>query len=151
MKTKHIHIAYGLTALLLLFMSLFTGATFDIALHDTYVVIPNWHIFIVLSFLFGLYFIVAYLLYKNSRAMRKVLGLIHWSITVLGLITSALLVKNIINETPRRYYDYSVYDPENTYSNSTDLNYVLGIVLIITLIAQLLFVLNLVLALTKKE
>lgn len=151
MKAKHIHIAYGLTALVLMLLSFFTGSTFDIQIHDTYIVIANWHIFILLAFLFGLYFIIAFLLYKKSRPMNKVLGAIHWLISIVGLITCAFLANSIINDKPTRYFDYSIYESDNTYSHSLDLNYMFGVVILILLITQLLYFTNFVLALIKPK
>jgi heme/copper-type cytochrome/quinol oxidase subunit 1 len=129
---------------------LFTQSnSIDFHLHDTYFIVANTHIF---WFLGTIAFIIWTLyLVTNKILFSKTLTWIHIIIsilTILLLILSLYFRNATLNTTARRYYDFSNWDSLDNYTTFTK---VFGKVLLILILGQLLFFINLVMGLLKPK
>jgi cytochrome c oxidase subunit 1 len=116
----------------------------DLNVHDTYFVIANLHIAFVLLLLFLFLGFVYFIFQRMNRPLKRVPGFIHYFIstfTVLVFTLSPLLV----NHAPRRY---NPSDP--VYENLHVINLIITISAILFLIAQAVFLYNILRSIFKK-
>lgn len=135
---------FGAIALILfgIVIQLYVANTaLDLHLHDTYLIIPHFHMILFISFFFGTYASIYYVFPKVFRRyMNEALGLIHFIITFLGTIIIFIPVRcERFAVMPRRYYDYSALESFKAFSQ---LNYFISIVVLIVFLGQILFVWN---------
>lgn len=148
-------LSYGLTAITtLIFGFLYAGSdsALDISIHDTYFVISINHLLIVIACFFLFFTFCSWAQEHFNRKPNKILFLLHYLITIIGLLAIGMSLFSISTQTPQRYYqDYSAYDlfepqsfVESNYNN-------LFMILLTIGIAQLLFFINIVIALYKNR
>ena len=128
---------------------LFGPTTIDIQLHDTYFVIANAHVMILLA-LVSLIFSAVYAFYPavTGKALNAPMGYIHFGITLIGLCLIGWPVHyEGIAGMPRRYFDYSDWTTINRFAGSNIFQMWVSILLIC---AQLLFVINLIYSAVNK-
>jgi cytochrome c oxidase subunit 1 len=127
---------------------LFGPATIDIQLHDTYFVIANTHIMILLAVI-SLVFSAVYAFYPavTGRVLNAPMGYIHFWITLIGfcLIGWPSHYEGLAG-MPRRYLDYSNW---NTFDRFAGINVFRMKVSILLIGAQLLFIINLIYSAVK--
>lgn len=125
-------------------------ATLDIPVHDTYFVIN--HVAIVLS-LCAIYYILGGIYHLSifliKRRTIKSLNILHLLLSFLSLLIffSPLFLVGL-PRAPRRYY--SNLDT-SFIENITDLNFIVQISIYLFIIAQLIFITNIILTLLKKR
>jgi cytochrome c oxidase subunit 1 len=141
-----------LTALFFGLISFFKSSqnsTIDLHLHDTYFVIDHTHIFGFLAIVALLMWILYLLI--NKILYSKALSWAHIIITILTLVIFALalfLRNKILNPKPIRYYDYSNWNSSKMYSTQMKS---FAILILILLLAQITFVVNVVAGLFKRK
>lgn len=130
------------------FLVLNQNSVVDIHLHDTYFVIANTHILWLLSIIslliWTLYLLTIRILFS------KFLIWAHVIITILTLViffTTLLFGANLFNPTQIRYSDYSDWNSFKTYAKY---NQSLAIIIGMLLIGQFVFVINIIVGLTKR-
>ncbi len=143
---------YFLVGIIFILTSFSTSESLDIAVNDTYYVIAKRHIYIELGFAFIVFAGIIWTFKRINRSLNKTVLLIHFLITTVTMISFVGLVFLIIERSmPKRYTDYSVYDEFNSTSTDFDLNFWLMVVLIVGVLAQVLFVVNMVLSFFKRN
>jgi cytochrome c oxidase subunit 1 len=138
----------GLILVLTSFFILKQNNSVDIHLHDTYFVIAHTHVFWLLAML-ALFVWTLYLL-TNRILYSKALTWTHVIVTILTLLLFALTLffgDSFMNPTPRRYYDYSIW---NSFDNYTTFTKAIGITIFVLLLGQFIFVINLIAGLFKR-
>lgn len=121
----------------------------DLHFSDTYIIIPLTYIFwlsaIIALIVWGIYLLTNIILYS------KALSWIHISITILTLAIFVLSLysgKHIFNQTPKRYYDFSIWDSSGTYSRY---NIAFVIITGLFIIGQIVFIINFLTGLFKRK
>ena len=143
-------LTYAATALLILLTSLFTSGSLDIAMHDTYFVVAKIHIIIALGLLFMFFALVTWGIYYQSRRLSTVLNWLHYGLTILSLVVIVVLTNNLTSQTTT-YRDYSVYDEIENYESQMSMNEWLAIILVILILSQSLFLINIIRAFIVKR
>lgn len=125
-------------------------ATLDIPVHDTYFVIN--HVAIVLSLcaiyyiLGGIYHLSIFLIKRRTIKFLNILHLVFTSICLFFIYFPLFFLG--LPRTPKRYYsnaDTSIID------YVTDLNFIIQVSIYLFIIAQLIFITNIILTLLKKR
>lgn len=138
-------ILFSITGLLILLIGvLFFRSTFDLAIHDTYIVISQTHIAIALCALFFFFSLLYYIFKKLNRPLYRKLGLMHYFLTILPLVTTC-----IINSLPSRNRAYENMSEE--MENMGKFNIIISISVLLCLLGQLLFVANIIATLFRKK
>lgn len=149
------HLIFFILAILCFGFAVFpTQNALDIAVHDTYFVVNNNHIYL----LFGSYFLICsvayFLIDKFKRKKIKVLHGIHVLTSIFAFVIIIFSLLNVgIQGAPKPYYDYSVYGEFDKKSAEIiyDFNIILTIVIILFLIAQVIFLVNIIIGFTKRN
>lgn len=124
----------------------YPAAAIDIHLHDTYFIIANFYIGILMLFIVLLpYLCHAFLRITNKQ--NKLILITHIVLNSLLLIAMPLLMQ-LPQGSPRRYYDFSNWESVKQFEN---LNYYLAIIIISFIIIQILFVLYAMVRLAIKK
>ena len=137
-----------LAALIFVLISFFVSeenGTVDLHLHDTYFIIAHTHVFWLLAIL-SLFSWIIYAL-TEKILFSKVLTWTHVVITMLTLVLFALVLSFGDRFQPRRYYSYSIWDSFNDFDGYTK---TITITMIILLLGQITFVINLIGGLFKR-
>ena len=124
--------------------------TFDIQIHDTYFVIPYFYFLIVFAFIFGFLGGIYYLIQKLAKKrMNKILVFFHLVLTIISSlgILFPLSFTGYFNK-PQRYYGNSDLDFINGVN---DLNKIIVILSILFILAQLIFITNIIITLVKNK
>lgn len=121
----------------------------DIHLSDTYYIIALTQIF-WLSAIFTLIVWAIYLL-TNKLLYSRVLSRTHIFITILTLAAFIFFLyfgTHFFNQTPRRYYDLSIWNSSGSYGN-----YYIALAIIIGLFVtgQIAFIINILTGLFKRK
>jgi cytochrome c oxidase subunit 1 len=111
-------------------------STFDIQLHDTYIVIARIHLCLWLAIVFGAFG----LFYHYNRRMGRILGLIHFGMTVLGSLLFIWPYHGLAG-MPRRYMDYGGYISFNGFWGYEGVEFGL---LMLGALGQVVFLVNIV-------
>lgn len=130
-----IFISGGLTGIFL------GNSAIDIHLHDTYFVVAHFHLIMGVSAFFGMFAGIYHWFPKMfGRFMNRTLGYIHFFGTFIGayLIFWPMHYEGLAGYA-RRYYDYSAWQ---VFSEFSELNKFITVVVISTFFIQLLFVFN---------
>jgi cytochrome c oxidase subunit 1 len=141
--------AMGVMCLIISFIIL-GNSSMNIQIHDTYFIISNFSIVLFSSFLFGIFFSIYYLFPRIfKRDLNVYLSRFHFWITYIGvtLLFSVKYPVQIINE-PRRYIEYSGW---TSYQDFEYFNRYIVIAVMLVLVAQLLFIFNIIYSLFKES
>lgn len=140
---------FAMGALCFIISFAITGNTpIDIHLHDTYYIISYSSIVMLVSFFCGIFCIIYFLISKIFRRHLNIfLSRFHFWITFVGLnlLFSIRLTDHIISE-PRRYVEYSGWP---SYQHFEYFNRYVLFTVILIMVAQLLFIFNIIYALFK--
>jgi heme/copper-type cytochrome/quinol oxidase subunit 1 len=130
-------------------ISLFFSPYQDLYTQDnTYFVMWRSHIGISFLIVF-LFFAFFYFIFKRiNRPLNKVLGIVHYLLTLISLATFITLLQGYPIDGPRRYYRFDVPGQPEQITNPNSL---LTLCAIVFLTGQLLFLINLVLTLARKR
>ncbi|MBS1951311.1 MAG: cbb3-type cytochrome c oxidase subunit I [Bacteroidetes bacterium] len=117
------------------------NSSVDIQLHDTYFVVAHFHLVMGSASFFGMLAGVYHWFPKMfGRMMNEKLGYVHFWITFIGVYMVFFPMHYIgIAGFPRRYYSWTNFE---TFSGFTDLNMVVSISAIVTLLTQFIFLFN---------
>ncbi|MES2134123.1 MAG: hypothetical protein V4506_17380 [Bacteroidota bacterium] len=144
---NRIHILFLLTGLCYLLFGYASGdSTLDINVHDTYFVIALQHIGF-LFFVIHLFYSIIYFLIRKS--LNYISGLIHLLLIMplcISIMYSAFYTSFVLGGTTRRYYtnsNDSIFESQGSFSN------LLFVFSILFLLAQLVFIGNIIIAITK--
>jgi heme/copper-type cytochrome/quinol oxidase subunit 1 len=144
------HVYFWIAAALLILLGgvarlvLGSDNTLDINIHDTYYIVDYWYIILFLVFVYLLLGIAYWCFYKAQIALQKKLTKVHAVITVLIVPAYCILLA---------YCNYIVTDPMDILTGK---NYELlskGVLIIVLtgLLVQLLFLLNIIISLIKRQ
>ena len=139
-------IAYFSASVLLLLSSFFTTGALDSTTHDTYWVIASSHVCLFGAVVFFIFGSITWALHYFKRRSSLWLIWIHLVITVLFPLFITLIPSH---PTSRTFEDYSVYD-ETEHIPAFDWNIPIAIFGVLFVIAQMLFLINLVKAIVLK-
>lgn len=132
---------YGLTAIILFIASFFINGSLDISMHDTYYVISNTLLIVMMAFLFFVFALITWGVNKISRRLSPILNWLHYGITLSCFVIIGLFTMSMISQ-PNTFKDYSVFDEIEEYESSISINEWLSIVVVILILSQLLFFIN---------
>ncbi len=137
MHLKAYKILWWTIPLIFIQITLGTESTFDLQLHDTYFVFSSWHITILFSLILGLLGGLYWIL--KSFKLVQFLSIIHAVGTSLSLIGIALIA---ILQTIYRSNHLELF---------TQLNSIGIIAILIFLIIQIIFIINIVVCLIREK
>lgn len=139
------HLLFWVFAPLLLFFGVLEigGSALDINVHDTYFVISNLHLCILISIYFGIVGLIYWWLKRRKRKLNKWLKLFHIIITIGGVLLLFPLVYYLFNSIQSSY----AVNLEKYYY----LNLIIFVISILVLFGQLLFLINVLLGVFKSK
>ena len=129
---------------------LFGNSETDIQLHDTYFVVANAQILILLSFISGIYACIYRWFPKISgRQLNEKLGKVHFWLTTIGVFLIIFPLKYIgMVGVPRRYYSFEYKDTFDYYAFN---NKLITIIAISVFLVQFLLAINMVVSFIRKS
>ncbi len=139
-------IAYFSVSALLVLSSFFMTGALDITTHDTYWVIANNHVCLFGAVVFSIFGLINWALYHFKRRSSALIIWIHFVLTVLFPLFIALIPSH---PASKAFEDYSVYD-EAEHLPAFDWNIPIAILGVLFVIAQVLFLVNIIRALTLR-
>ncbi len=133
------HLLFLFTIPIVLFIGILNRNTvLDINVHDTYYVIAHLHLAILLSILFGIIGIGYWVMQKVDRQLSKWLNWAHLGLTFGGTFLVWILTK--FYRTEIMEYEFNNY-----------LTMVITIVVLLIILGQLIFPINIIYGLMKKK
>ncbi|MFN5982366.1 MAG: hypothetical protein ACK46Y_15225 [Fluviicola sp.] len=143
MKKYFFAFVYFQIALIFLVLAIIDNNSLDVAVHDSYFVIQNSHWLNLLFVYFLILSLVTFgLKYFKKWQNRIWLHLHIWSSLIIFLGIIFTFNQSIIETTPKRYYDYSVYEDFKNSYNPIDFNEILTVLLILFVFVQLFFIIS---------
>lgn len=140
--TKPYLLFWGIIPVMLL-LNVFNGTeTIDVNVHDTYFVIEMGFIYYFVSVILGLIGFGYWVTQKANRKLSSWLNAIHIVIT-FGALIALLIIPYVFNSKSQS--DFPLYD------NLHKQNVAITIVVVLMLLAQVLYVFNLVMALFREK
>ncbi|CAG0898386.1 unnamed protein product [Cyprideis torosa] len=121
---------------------LFLGnSAVDIQLHDTYFVVAHFHVVMGVAAFFAMFAGVYHWFPKMfGRFLNDTLGYIHFYVTIISAY-AIFIPMHFMFSLPRRYYTYANFQTFNLFE---DANKFMTVFAIISFLAQLIFVVNIV-------
>lgn len=117
------------------------NSAIDIALHDTYFVVAHFHIVMGVAAFFAMFAGVYHWFPKMfGRYINDTLGYVHFYVTIISAY-AIFIPMHFMLSLPRRYYVYSNFQTFNIFE---DVSKFISVFAIISFMAQLLFVVNIV-------
>ena len=141
---------YGLTAIILFIAGFFISGSLDISMHDTYYVISNTLLSVMIALLFCVFALITWGVNKISRRLSPILNWLHYGITIAGFVIIAILSSRITTQI-KTFKDYSVYNEIEEYESQMSINEWLVIIVLILILSQLLFLINVIRAFMIKK
>jgi cytochrome c oxidase subunit 1 len=121
---------------------LFLGnSAIDLMLHDTYFVVAHFHIVMGVAAMFAMFAGIYHWFPKLfGRYMNDTLGYIHFYVTIISAY-AIFVPMHFMFSLPRRYYTYANFQTFNIFDSS---NKFMTFFAIISFLAQILFIINVV-------
>lgn len=141
---------YGMTAIILLITSFFIDGSLDISMHDTYFIMSHTFLIIILAVLFAVFASISLGVDKLGRRLSPVLNWFHYGITIVCLAIIVVYIKGMTLQ-PDTYYDYSVLNEIEENESSMSMNEWLIIIVLVFILSQLLFLINVIRAFMIKK
>ncbi|MCE2964012.1 MAG: cbb3-type cytochrome c oxidase subunit I [Chitinophagales bacterium] len=117
------------------------NSAIDIALHDTYFVVAHFHIVMGVAAFFAMFAGVYHWFPKMfGRYINDTLGYVHFYVTIISAY-AIFIPMHFMLSLPRRYYVYSNFQTFNIFE---DVSKFISVFAIISFMAQILFVVNIV-------
>ena len=133
------HIIYLLTIPIIMLIGILSrDVVLDINVHDSYFVITYLHFAILLSMLFGIIGIGYWIIQKTGRKLSKWLSSTHIGLTFGGILVVWILTK--LYRTEIMEYEFNYY-----------LSKTITVVILLMIVGQLTFPINIVCGLLKKN
>lgn len=140
LKTHHLFWIIALFYLVMCCIWFYKESIVEINIHDTYFLISNFHIGLLLFLIFFLIGLTYWLTNKNNFTLINVLTKIHTIITI-----GSLLVYFIGS----LFFNLIVNDKFPLYDNQSKFDFIIVTLLIISSFAQIVFLFNLMVSLIK--
>jgi heme/copper-type cytochrome/quinol oxidase subunit 1 len=144
-KLKNSYFLFFCTAVLILIVGmLFFRGVFNVNIHDTYIFIDQVHITLLLTVSFlivsGIYFSFS----KCSKPLNPFFGNLHYLTTMLSLIVFVF--------PPTCLFEVKRYSAQSRpFANEFDINDLLAIFGLLFILAQLIFIINIVCSLLRRK
>ncbi|WP_203257597.1 cbb3-type cytochrome c oxidase subunit I [Hyunsoonleella ulvae] len=133
------HIIYLLAIPTTMVIGILSGDTaWDINVHDAYYVIAHLHLAILISILFGIIGIGYWIMQKTGRKLSKWLNGTHIGLTFGGIILIWVLTK---------FYRTEIME----YEFNNNLTLIINMIILLMIIGQLIFPINIIYGLIKKK
>ena len=130
--TEKPHLIFLIAIPIILLIGLLSGAaTLDINIQDTYYVIEYNHLTMLISILFGMIGIGYWIMKKANKKLSKWLNLTHIGLTFGGILIVIILSQFYRTESKEFEFNYN-------------LTLIITLVILITVIAQIVFPINLI-------
>jgi cytochrome c oxidase subunit 1 len=141
-----IHLLFGFTGLAIFILSeISRHSTYDFNMHDTYLVVPSWHVSLIVFFLFSFFGFVYYGFAKLYRPLGKKLSRVHYCITTLTVLLFFIL-PYFMNGLPGRI------SSRDSWTDSMEvLNVFITVSFLLFVSAQLLFLINIGMTIFRKK
>ncbi len=110
----------------------------DINVHDTYYVIPYLHLAMLISILFGIIGIGYWIMQKADRKLSEWLNWIHIGLTFGGTLIVGILIQ---------FYRTEIME----YEFNSNLTLIISLIILIVVLGQLVFPVNIIYGLIKKK
>src|ERR1044072_160227 len=146
-KFSGIHLVFGLTGLLIFIVrEICRLSPVNINIHDTYFVVPSYHISLVVFFIFQFFAFAYYGFGKLNRPLEKRLGYFHYGLTTVTIVSFFILPHLITNLPWRITPEYSVL-----MNSMRTINLLITTSVLLFIAAQLLFLINIAITIFKKR
>ncbi|WP_418603005.1 hypothetical protein [Hwangdonia sp.] len=133
------HLIFLLAIPIIMLIGILSGDTMlDINIHDTYYVIAYFHLAILISILFGVIGIGYWIMLKSDRKLSKWLNWTHIGLTFGGTFIVWILTK---------FYRTEIME----YEFNNNLTLIITLILLLMIIGQLIFPINIIYGLIKKK
>lgn len=133
------HLLFLSTIPIILGIGILNGNTvLDINVHDTYYVVAYLHLAVLISILFGIIGIGYWVMQKAGRKLSKWLNWAHLGLTFGGTLLVWVLTK---------FYRTEIME----YKFNNNLSMVITIVILLIILGQLIFPINIIYGLIKKK
>lgn len=119
-------------------------------MHDTYFVVSKAQLIITTALLFAFFAIVTWGIEKMSRRLNSMLNWIHCGLTMICFTSIGVLGSKLLNQSAP-YKDYSVLDEIEEYESMMSIYEWLAIIVVILILSQLLFLINIIRAFIVKK
>jgi FtsH-binding integral membrane protein len=136
---------YGITALSLLIISFFTPGSFDIALHDRYVIISKSQITVILALLFAFFTLILWILERNLKQLSPILNWLHFGLTVCGILILEVITSHSIMQIFIVEFSTDEINKQEIWINEW-----LSFLIVVVLFSQVLFIFNILRAFILK-
>jgi heme/copper-type cytochrome/quinol oxidase subunit 1 len=151
MKNKwrqSLELYYSLAVVIFISLCFFNSETIDVAIHDTYFVIPTWFINLLIALLFFLFAVVSWIMRRIQKPLNKTMTFIHLILTFVACLTISLSLNKVI-EQPTKYLDSTVQS-ELENSMTSVANFYISLSLLLIILATGLYIFNVVKSLFYK-
>ena len=132
------HLIFFLSILIIMPIGILSGdAVLDINVRDTYYVIAYLHLAILISILFGIIGLGYWIMQKANRKLSKWLNWTHIGLTFGGTITVWIMTK---------FYRTEIME----YEFNDNLTSIITLIVLLMIVGQLIFPINIICGLLKK-
>jgi len=133
------HLIFLIAIPIIILIGILSGdAVLDINVHDTYYVIAYFHLATLISILFGIIGIGYWIMQKAGRKLSKWLNWTHVGLTFGGILIVWILTK---------FYRTEIME----YEFNNNLSLIITLIVLIMIVGQLIFPINIIYGLTKKR